>query len=56
MLDFLFSLGQAASALVIVYGGYLTIRQCLPIKENTAVTTPALQDEPILLKHIHTDA
>ena len=56
MLDFLFSLGQAASALVIAYGGYLTIGQALPMKENTPVLTPALEDELMLLKHIHTDA
>ena len=44
MLDFLFSLGQTASALLIVYGGYLTIRQTLPMQENTPVIMPALED------------
>jgi hypothetical protein len=27
----------------------------LPMNENTPVITPALQDELLLLKHIHTD-
>jgi hypothetical protein len=44
MLDFLFSLGQAASALLIVYGGYLTLRQAMPIKKSTPVLTHALED------------
>ena len=44
MLDFLFSLGQAASALLVVYGGYLTIGQTLPMQEDTPVITPALED------------
>jgi hypothetical protein len=44
MLDFLFSLGQAASALLIVYGGYLTLGQTVPMQKDTPVITPALED------------
>jgi hypothetical protein len=56
MLDILFSLGQAISALLILYGGYLTIRQAMPVKQKTAVLNPALEDELHLLKHIRNDA
>ena len=56
MLDILFSLGQAISALLILYGGYLTIRQAMPVKQKTAVLNPALEDELLLLKHIRNDA
>jgi hypothetical protein len=52
MLDLLFSLGQAASALLVLYGGFLVLT---PARE-APVLTPELEDELLLLKHIHTDA
>lgn len=52
MLDFLFTLGQAASALLLLYGGFLVL---MPARK-VAVLNPTLEDELLLLKHIHTDA
>jgi hypothetical protein len=52
MLDFLFTLGQAASALLLLYGGFLVL---MP-ERKPAVLTAQLEDELLLLKHIHTDA
>jgi hypothetical protein len=56
MLDLLFSFGQAMSVLLILYGGYLTIRQALPVKQNAALPNPQREDELQLLKHIRNDA
>ena len=53
MLDFLYSLGQAVSALLIVYGGFLVLMHRQPAKTRL---DPQLEDELLLLKHIHTDA
>jgi hypothetical protein len=52
MLDLLFSLGQAASALLLVYGGFLVLTPA----RKAPVLNPALEDELLLLKHIHNDA
>lgn len=54
MLDFLFSLGQALSALLLLYGAILVIGELMPRK--APVLDPALEDELLLLKHIHNDA
>ena len=51
MLDFLFTIGQAASALLLVYGGFLVLMPRKP----AAVLNPALEDRFVLLRHIHTD-
>jgi hypothetical protein len=52
MLDFLFSLGQAASALFLVYGGFLAL--------TASRKAPVLNHEPeeqlMVLEHIHNDA
>ncbi len=56
MLDFLFTVGQAVSAMLILYGGYLVVTQALPVGRKAPVLNPALEDEQLLLKHIHNDA
>jgi hypothetical protein len=52
MLDFLFSLGQAASALLLLYGGFLV----LIASRKAPVLSSELEDQLIVLKHIHNDA
>jgi hypothetical protein len=52
MLDFLFSLGQAASMMLLLYGAFLVLA---PVRK-APVLNPALEDELLLLKHIHNDA
>lgn len=57
MLEFLFTMGQAMSALLLLYGGYLGLTQAaLPLKRKAPVLNPALEDELMLLRHIHNDA
>lgn len=52
MLDFLFSLGQTASALLIVYGCFLA----LTASRKAPVLNAELEEQLIVLKHIHNDA
>jgi len=52
MLDFMFTIGQAASAMLLVYGAYLVL---MPARTEPALNRK-LVDEPILLEHVHTDA
>lgn len=52
MLDLLFSFGQAMSALLLLYGSFLVLAPA----RKARVLTPELEDELLLLKHIHTDA
>lgn len=52
MLEFMFTIGQAASSMLIVYGGYLVL---MPARKAPALS-PRLEDELVLLKHMHTDA
>jgi hypothetical protein len=54
MLDLLFSLGQAMAALLVMYGGYLVLFSGM--RRKAPVLDPALEDELLLLKHIHNDA
>ena len=56
MIDFLYSLGQAATILLLLYGGFLVAGQLLPARVKTSNLNPALEDELLLLKHIHKDA
>jgi hypothetical protein len=56
MLDLLFSLGQALSAVLLLYGGFLAATQFLSAERKAPVLNPQLEDELLLLKHIHTDA
>jgi hypothetical protein len=55
MLDLLFSLGQALSAVLLLYGGFLAI-QFLSAERKAPVLNPELEDELLLLKHIRYDA
>jgi hypothetical protein len=50
MLDFLFTLGQAASAMLLIYGGFLAM---IPAKK--ALSTKPGPDEMRVL-HLHTHA
>jgi hypothetical protein len=50
MLDFLFTLGQAASAMLLIYGGFLAL---IPAKK--AMSPQAGLDETRLM-HLRTDA
>jgi hypothetical protein len=52
MLDLLFSLGQAASALLLVYGCFLA----LTASRRAPVLNAELEEQLIVLKHIHNDA
>jgi hypothetical protein len=51
ILDYLFTTGQAASAMLVLYGAYLVL---MPARK--APIESRLKDELMLLKHIHTDA
>ena len=53
MLDFLYSVGQTASVLLMLYGAFLVAGECLPAKKPLSAQ---LEDELVLLKHIRTDA
>jgi hypothetical protein len=48
MLEFLFTIGQAAAALLLVYGAYLVL--------TPARKAPAFDAEPILMPQFHSDA
>jgi len=52
ILDYLFTTGQAACALLLLYGGFLVL---MPARKAPALE-PKLEDELLLLKHIHNDA
>ena len=47
MLDTLFTIGQAASALLMVYGAYLVL---MPVRAARR------EEEVLVLKHLHSDA
>ena len=51
MLDILFTIGQAASALFLAYGWFLVL---MPAR-NAARPNPMLEDEFLLRRHILTD-
>ena len=55
MIDFLFSLGQVASALVLLYGGYHVIRAVTPLQHKAGKLSPLLEDETLLLRHLRSD-
>lgn len=48
MLEFMFTIGQAASTMLLVYGAVLVL---MP-----AGKAPARAEQPMLLRHIQTDA
>jgi hypothetical protein len=53
MFDFIFAIGQAAAALLLIYGGVLTV---MPLQRKSRTLTPTLEDEMLLLRHIQNDA
>lgn len=50
MLDIMFTIGQAASALLLAYGGFLVL---MPARK--AVRNPMLEDKFLLRKHVLSD-
>ena len=44
MIDFIFTIGQMAAAMLILYGGILTIGIVMPLQRKSDNLTPALQD------------
>jgi hypothetical protein len=48
MLEFMFTIGQAASAMLLVYGAVLVL---MPVR-----AAPTRKEQPILLRHVRTDA
>jgi hypothetical protein len=53
MLDFLFTLGQVAAAMLVLYGAVLVIGTLHSKSRNV---TPAQEDAFLLLKHLQNDA
>lgn len=56
ILDYLITTGQAAAAMLLVYGGVLALGAVMPLQRKSRALNPALEDELLLLKHIHNDA
>ena len=52
MLDFLYSVGQTVSVLLMLYGAFLVASQWLPAKKPL---TRERKHELLLLKHMRTD-
>jgi hypothetical protein len=48
MLEFMFTIGQAASTMLLVYGAVLVL--------TPAGKAPARDEQPLLLGHLHSDA
>jgi hypothetical protein len=53
MFDFIFAIGQAAAAMLLIYGGVLTV---MPLQRKSRSLTPEQQDEYLLFKHLQNDA
>jgi hypothetical protein len=52
MFDTLFTIGQAASTLLLLYGAFLVL---VPARQAPAMNSK-LEDKLLLLEHIHNDA
>ncbi len=50
-MDFLITLGQAASALLLLYGGFLVL-----MPRRARAMDPALEDKMLLILHLRHDA
>jgi hypothetical protein len=55
MLDFMFAIGQVA-AMLVLYGGMLTIGAVMPLQRKPRTLDPAFEDGLLLLKHVQNDA
>ena len=44
MIDFIFTIGQVAAAMLILYGAMLTIGTVMPLQRKSDHLTPALED------------
>lgn len=51
MIDFLYSLGQAASVLLLLYGGFLVL-----LPRRGRAMDPELEDKMLLILHLRHDA
>lgn len=56
MLDLMFTAGQVAAAMLVIYGGMLSIGTAVPLQRKSRTLTPAREDELLLLKHLQNDA
>ena len=52
MIDIFFTIGQAASAMLLLYGAFLTL---MPARKARG-TTPMPEEEAFLLRHLQNDA
>jgi hypothetical protein len=52
MLDFIFTIGQVAAAMLVLYGAMLV----MPLQRKSPNVTSAREDELLLLKHLRNDA
>ncbi|MGH8692202.1 MAG: hypothetical protein ACREUS_14350 [Burkholderiales bacterium] len=50
-MDFLITLAQAASALLLLYGGFLVL-----MPRRAPAMDPALEDQILLVRHLQHDA
>jgi hypothetical protein len=56
MLELMFTAGQVAAAMLVIYGGVLSIGTAMPVQRKSRALNPALEDDALLLKHIQNDA
>ena len=56
MIDFLFLIGQAAAAMLVLYGGMLVIGAVMPRQRKSTNLAAALEDEMQVLRHLQHDA
>ena len=48
ILDYLFTIGQAASTLLLLYGGYLTV---MPLQREPRKLAPSRENALLVLRH-----
>ena len=55
MIDFLFTIGQVAAAMLMLYGGMLCLGAVMSPRKS-ANLAPALEDQMLLFRHLQNDA
>lgn len=56
MLELMFTIGQAAAAMLVLYGGVLVIGTVISLQRKSRTPNPAREDELLLLRHLQNDA